>query len=200
MFDVRSGAIVERREWPGRATEPDLSPHLASEVARWASGEAPPPPPIAAAPVAHPPFIGPGLLVFGLAPGEPPTPQGQALLSELGGRLAGRSEFSLALSEGPGTNPSHRAEVKIEQMTVRNVPHHLERRQVGTLAASLSITDLASGTVVFAARAQASVSEKAHRANDAEVMAGLITEVVTQWMDSFDAQRAGEKIKRKGHS
>ena len=201
VFDVRSGAIVQRREWPGRAAEPELTPRLAAEVARWASGEPPavPAPPVAA-PVARAPVVEPGLLVFGLAPGEPASPQAQALLNELGTRLAGRPGFSLAFSEGPGTNPSHRAAVKIEQMSVRNVPHHLERRQVGTLAATLSITDLASGTVLFAARAQTSVSEKGHRTNDAEVMAGLVTEIVTQWMDSFDAQHTGEKIKRKGHS
>jgi hypothetical protein len=200
VFDVRTGGITQRREWPGGAGGPELTPRLASEVAHWALGEAPaPPPPPPAMPVARAPVIEPGLLTFALAPGEPASPQAQALLDELAGRLAGRPGFALALSETPATRPTHRAFVKLEQVNVQNVPHHLTRREVGTLAAALSIVDLASGTTVFAARGEASTSEKARHTNDAAIMAGLVTSVVGQWIAAFDAQQVGERIRRRSH-
>jgi hypothetical protein len=195
VFDTRSGAIRQRREWPGGAGGPELTPQLAAEVARWAVGEVARPP--ATAPLAQAPVVEAGLLAFALAAGEPPSPQAQALLDGLAGRLGGRAGFALALSETPATRPTHRALVKIEQMNVQNVPHHLERREVGTLAAAVSIVDLSSGTTVFAARGQASTSEKARHTTEAALTAELVSAVVGQWVASFDAQQAGEKIRRR---
>jgi hypothetical protein len=84
-------------------------------------------------------------------------------------------------------------------MNVQNVPHHVTRREVGTLAAAVSIVDLASGTTVFAARGQSSTSEKARHTTEAAITAELVTAVVGQWIASFDAQQTGEKIKRRSY-
>ncbi len=70
VYDTRTGAVVQRREWPGRPDEPPVSGRLAGEVARWAVGPAPAatatvPPPRPTRAVVIPPS--PGVVALELA-------------------------------------------------------------------------------------------------------------------------------------
>jgi hypothetical protein len=198
LYDAGTGAILQRREWPARAGEPPPSPRLAGDVARWIVGD--PAPPLAPAPRAPAPaaLVAPGVVALDLADGEPDSPQAQALMSQLSARLGGRRGFAIVLGHGaPGAGCTHRAAVRIEALHVSVRPHHASHAREGALAAALTITELPSERVVFAARGEAQGSVKARKSNDAEVMAVLVTEVVDQWVNAFDAQSVERQLHRR---
>jgi hypothetical protein len=196
LYDAGTGTILQRREWPARAGEQPPSPRLAADVARWVVGD--PLPPLAPTPPRPPPPPAPGVVTLELAPGEPDSPQTQALMNELASRLGGRRGFSIVLGRGaPRAGLTHRAAIRIEGLHVAVRPHHLGHAREGMLAAALTITELPADRVVFAARGEAQGAAKARKSNDVEVMAALVTQVVDQWMYAFDAQSVDRLLRTK---
>lgn len=202
VYDARTGAIVQRREWPGRPDELPVSGRLAGEVARWAVGPAPaartilPPPPPPRA-VALPPA--PGVVALALAPGEPDGSQASSLLDQLAAQLGRRGPFSvLPRAGGTGVWPSQRASVHVEQAHVTLHAHHAHHVREGALAAVVTIVDLPGGTELFSARGHAERTFESKKISDAEVMSQLVDEVVAQWMQAFDAQSVAAKLTKKG--
>ena len=192
VYEARTGEIVLRKEWPGRRDDPPVGERLAGEVARWAASLPRPGEPAPPAPPPPPRFVWrDGVVALDLAPGEPESQQAGALLGALAARLSERRGFSVIPRGGAGV-PSHRAVVKIENVNVTHRPHHLEHVREGSLDASVTITDLPSGLVVFVGRGQADAKAKARHTNDAEVMGALVTDVVAQWMNAFDALGVAE--------
>jgi hypothetical protein len=205
VYDARTGAVVQRREWPGRPDEPPVSGRLAGEVARWAVGPAPqaraadPPPAVRA--LAIPPS--PGVVALALAPGEPAASQANALLDQLATELGRRGPFSMlsrggGLPRGGGAPPSQRATVQVEQAHVSLRAHHAHHVREGALAAVMTIVDVPGGTALFSARGHAERSIDSKKVSDAEVMSQLVDDVVAQWMQAFDAQSVAGKLTKKG--
>lgn len=204
VYDARTGAIIQRREWPGRPDEWPVSGRLAGEVARWAVGPAPSgrtttpppaPPPLALA-------LAPGVVALALAPGEPDASQANALLDQLATQLGRRGPFSVLPrvvgGGGTGAMPSHRATVQVEQAHVSLRAHHARHVREGALAAVVTIVELPAGTALFSARGHAERSIDSKKIGDAEVMSQLVDDVVAQWMQAFDAQSVGGKLTKKG--
>jgi len=202
VYDARTGAVVQRREWPGRPDEPPVSGRLAGEVARWAVGPAPtarttvPPPPALTATVTQ----SAGVVALALAPGEPAGSQANALLDQLATQLGRRGPFSILWRGGAGgAPPSHRATVQVEQAHVSLRAHHAHHVREGALAAVVTIVELPRGTALFSARGHAERSIDSKKISDAEVMSQLIDDVVAQWMQAFDAQSVAGKLTKKGN-
>ncbi len=202
VYDPRTGAIVQRREWPGRLDDLPVSARLAGEVARWAVGPAPsarPAPSVPTPPraVAVPPA--PGVVALALAPGEPEGSQASALLEQLAAQLGRRGPFSvLARGGGAGVAPSQRATVQVEQAHVSLRAHHAHHVREGALAAVVTIVDLPTGTALFSARGHSERTFESKKSSDAEVMSQLVDDVVAQWMQAFDAQSVAGKLTKKG--
>jgi len=200
VYDARTGALVQRREWPGRPDEPPVSGRLAGEIARWAVGPAPspapavPPPPVRAAVIPQ----SPGVVALALAPGEPESSQANALLDQLATQLGRRGRFSILPRGGGGASPSQRATVQVEQAHVSLRAHHVHHVREGALAAVVTIVDVPSGTELFSARGHAERSIESKKVSDEEVMSQLVDDVVAQWMQAFDAQSVAGKLTKKG--
>lgn len=202
VYDARTGAIVQRREWPGRPDDLPVSARFAGEVARWAVGPAPsagpvsPPPPPPRA-VSVPPA--PGVVALALAPGEPDGSQASALLDQLAAQLGRRGPFSVLARGGAAAGaPSQRATVQVEQAHVSLRAHHAHHVREGALAAVVTIVDLRAGTALFSARGHAERTVESKKISDAEVMSQLVDDVVAQWMQAFDAQSVAGKLTKKG--
>ncbi len=200
VYDTRTGAIVQRREWPGRPDELPVSTRLAGEVARWAVGPAP----AQTTPSAPPPRVTaialiPGMVALELAPGEPESSQASALLDQLAAQLGRRGPFSvLAPGGASGVVPSQRATVRVGQAYVNLRAHHVHHVREGALSAAVTIVDLPSGAALFSAQGHSERSVDSKKTSDAEVMSQLVDDVVAQWMQAFDAQSVARKLTKKG--
>jgi hypothetical protein len=193
--DGRSGAVVQRKEWPGAYGEAGIPRELALAIARWTLGEQRT---RTAPPVSKPVTVQPGVLALGLAARQTETPETRALLAELAGRLQGRSDFSV-VREGaakPG-EISQRAGVLVDHVAISSRQHHVRHYRDGSLQATLTISEASSGVVLLSVRGDAKFSEEADHVTDAQALGTLVTRVVDQWMRAFDAQQVSEKLRRK---
>jgi hypothetical protein len=198
VYEARTGAILQRREWPGSPDAPPVSARLAAEVARWSVGEPAPAAPQTAPPPAAPRAPEPGLLSVDLAPGEPDSSQARALADALAAALATRDGFSVVPRGTWRANATHRAVIRVEEAHVSLRPHHAEHVREGSLAAVVTVVELPTEAVVFTTRAHAERSIKSRKTGDAEVMAALVDDVVAQWMAAFQSQAVAGKIRKKG--
>jgi hypothetical protein len=192
LFDARTGEAVERRELPrGDARTPSRA--WAEELARWVSttsaGVRPPPQP---PPPPRPTAV---LVSLALDPDQLARPEGQALLAQLRDRLTQRGRPRLA-PPGPEGPVTHRAVVSVENFGISERPHHVHRYRSGALAASLTVTEVRTGAVVFSKRATAELTARARHTTDQQTLGALVDDVVYRWMSELDATAIDQVLPR----
>jgi hypothetical protein len=191
LYEGRTGAVASRKEWRTNGREA-VPPSLAGAIASWTVGEAPAPTP----PPAKVEVVKPGVLVVGLAAKQADSIEARTLRGQVTSRLRQYGDFSVQES-GAGPDLSHRATIAVEHMDVTTRPHHVHRYREGSLIATLTITEIATGVVTFSSTGRAEVREKTEHASDTEVVGTLVSRVVDQWMSAFDAQGIRYKLTRK---
>jgi hypothetical protein len=207
LFDTRTGRIVERREFPQPAAAP-ATRVWADDVARWVARAAPPrqtAPPLDED--RRPPSAasdGP-LLAVSASPAQGARSEAQALAAELAARLAARGRPRLlqpapALPAGtpPAPGParaaaapppvSHHAVVTVDSVAVSQRTRHVHHHRTGRLIATLTISDVGSGTVVFSHRAFAEASGRARHNTESQIAGELVARVVAGFMDALERQ------------
>jgi hypothetical protein len=195
VYDGRNGGPLQRKEWPARYGDSGVPAELAGAIARWTRGEAPPP----KAPVPAPaPAPKPTVLALGLGPRQADSPEARALLADLLGRLQGNGVFSVvrapALAKAPAT---HQGIIVVDHLDMATRQHHVHHYREGQLQATLTITEVATGAVIFSLRGQAKTSVEAEHVTELQVLGTLVGQVLEQWLAAFDAQQVSEKLRKK---
>jgi hypothetical protein len=193
VYDGRTGGPAERKEWPSYHGESGLPPQLASSIARWTRGEAPlakPPAPV------PPPSPKPIVLALALGPRQAESTEARALLTDLLGRLQAYSAFTVI--RAPAKTPTtHQGAIVVDHLDVTTRQHHVRHYREGTLHATLTITEAATGAVIFSLRGQAKTSGEAEHLTETQALGTLVAQVMEQWMAAFDAQQVSEKLRKK---
>lgn len=192
LFDARTGEAVERRELP-RAAARGPSRAWADEVARWVSTtSADVRPPIPAPPPPRPTAI---LLALTLDSNQLARPEGQALLAQLRDQLTRRGRPRLATTDSDAAI-THRAVISVENFGISERPHHVHRYRSGALSASLSITEVRTGAVVFSRRATSELTARARHTTDQQTLGVLVGDLVYRWMTELDSPAFDELLAR----
>lgn len=191
LYEGRRGAIASRKEWKMSGREA-IPPSMAGTIASWVVGEAPPVP--APAPVKM--VTKPGLLSVSLASKQADSQDARSLRGQVTSRLQQYGDFTVQSADG-SPETSHKATIAVEQVAVSLRTHHVRHYREATLVATLTITELATGTVTFSSTGRAEESAEAEHTTDTQVLGTLVSRVVDQWMSNFDAQGVRYKLTRK---
>ena len=76
--------------------------------------------------------------------------------------------------------------ISVENFGISERPHHVHRYRSGTLAATLTITAVRTGTVVFSKRATAELTTRARHTTNQRTLGVLVDEIVYRWTNELD--------------
>jgi hypothetical protein len=129
----------------------------------------------------------PGPTVLGIAR---PTTTGAAttLAATMTDRLVELRAFKVVPSDGSDRSAlTHRADLAIAELTIDTPRRHLCKFLDGTLVGTFSITELATGRVVFTKTVTVTASRRAAFSSQSKVTDLLLAGAVDQWMEAFRA-------------
>jgi hypothetical protein len=129
---------------------------------------------------------------------RPSGSTGRAAAVAIADQLAAMRTFTVVAlgAKGDRANLTHKAEVSITDFSIVKRRHHVHRYLDGVLVGTLTITDLADGTVVFTNTVNVTVSRRARYSSTAEVTALLVESAVNDWISAFHG--AGVEAHLKG--
>ncbi|MEJ7600462.1 MAG: hypothetical protein WKG01_21315 [Kofleriaceae bacterium] len=113
----------------------------------------------------------------------------------LAARLAALRSFTVVPADRADATLTHRAEVRVTQLSIVTRRHHVHHYLDGVLVASFAIVDLTDNRVVFTKTVNITVSRRARYSSDAEVSALLVEAAVQDWMTAFLAARTETLLK-----
>jgi len=135
-----------------------------------------------------PQIVGPpaGGTVVGFT--RPASVAGQAAALAIIDQLTALRAFQVLPLEGADRSAlTHRAELAITQLSIDEPRRHLCKFLDGTLVGTFSVTDLATGRVVFTKTVTVSASRRARFSTQAKLTDLLVDAAVGEWMTAFRA-------------
>jgi len=130
----------------------------------------------------------PGQTVLAIA--QPATVDGQTIALALSDRLSAFRTFKVLPLDGSDRSPiTHRAEVVLTDFSITKQRHQLCTYLDGALTGTFTITEVATGKVVFAKTLAITESRRFHFSSRDEVQELLVTRAVDDWMAAMKAGR-----------
>jgi hypothetical protein len=129
---------------------------------------------------------------------RPAKGTGRAAALAVADQLAALRTFTVVALDAKADRASltHRADIAITDFAITKRRHHVRSYLDGVLVGTLTITDLADGTVVFTRSVNVTVSRRARYSSTAEVTALLVESAVNDWIAAFHG--AGVEASLKG--
>jgi hypothetical protein len=178
LIESRTAAASRRAELSGLGAS-DLARTAPADLARRIAGA--------------PASVGGGVLgVVRPASGTP-----RAAANAVTSRLAALRTFTVLALDGKADRSSltHRAELSVGELAIRKQRHHVRRYLDGVMVATLAITDLSDGRVVFTRTVKVTASRRARYSSTAEVTALLVEAAVADWMTAFHGADVETRLK-----
>jgi hypothetical protein len=143
----------------------------------------------AAAPAARPPAV----LGISQPSGEP----ARTAVLAIHDRLAAYRSFKVLSLDGTDRSPlTHRAEIVISELSVVNRRRGLCTWHDGTLVGTFAITDLATGSTVFAKTVRLSESQRTLLSTRERVADALLANAINEWAAAFHASGLEARLRR----
>jgi hypothetical protein len=132
--------------------------------------------------------------ILGTAPGgapvlafaRPSSPTHGVIAFALHDQLAALRAFKvLPLDAVDRSPPTHRADITIADLTIGESRPAICKWYEGSFAATFSITDLATGRVVWSKTVATTASKRVHFSSRAEITDMMVGQAIVEWMHAF---------------
>ena len=125
-----------------------------------------------------------------LAIALPQTADGQTIVAALADRLSAFRTFRVLPLDGSDRSPiTHRAELQLADFSITKQRHGLCTYLDGAVTGTFSITEVATGRVVFTKTIAITESRRFHFSSRDEVNEVLVTRAVDEWLGAMKAAR-----------